>query len=156
MPSSAVVLTRKWLPLSKCLSRLSYWWLTFRQGTISISRFWSIDLQCRELKLSLTLPVPSDVLFRLYYQQQAAHRPLIRTINIHHHREFDVHIPSSAITLPLAGIRISQTRLISSLTSNASPVRQNQYMLSSRASQVYFGASSPITGAGFASFIRSE
>ena len=68
----------------------------------------------------------------------------------------EVHIPSRAITLPLAGNRVSQAKLISSLTSNASPVRQNhQYTLSSRASQVYFGSSSPITGAGFTSFISS-
>ena len=76
--------------------------------------------------------------------QDYQHPPSLRT-------QLEVHIgPSRAIT----GIGVS--RFISSLTSNASPVRQDhQYALSSRTSQVYFGSSSPMTGIGFSRFVSS-
>lgn len=64
--------------------------------------------------------------------------------------QLQVHTgPSRAIT----GISVSQARIISSLTSNTSPVHQDhQYTLSSRTSQI---SSSPVTGTGFTKFVSS-
>ena len=64
--------------------------------------------------------------------------------------QLDVHIG------PSTGRAIGDFGFISSLTSNASPVRQDhQYTLSSRTSQVYFGASSPTIGTRFSNYVSS-